>query len=337
MGPQGAPEPSGRPAPVPCPRPVPFRALRLDGSGQYRRDPSADFDRPCGCWRCPACGPVKQRRHVAHFVDVFANLRGLHFVTLTLDPKTGLSERLSRKYLQHCWSKWRKRLARLCDKRGTAFRFVRVIEYQDNGQAHAHVILTAEGVSASEMSAAWFECGGGVVCDVQPFYGSDRDEVARRVGYGIKYALKDAQAPKAPKGRHYVETSEGIGYGSAQAVAKRAAYVAASQASEEKPVGGLDREPVRVWTVNAPRPAKPSNPDAITPADLAAFAALDLDKRSRAYRSRSAAGVWYLHRQHLDGSRTADAQHGYRSLYEVRTGAERTAVQSRLLALARAG
>ena len=322
---------------MPCPRPVKFKGLRLDGSGQYRRDPSADFEKPCGCWRCPACGPVKQRRHVAHFVDVFASRAGLHFVTLTLDPKTGLTERLSRKYLQHCWSKWRKRLARRCAKRGASLDFFRTIEYQDNGQAHAHVILSAEGITAGEMASAWFECGGGVVCDVQPFDARDRDEVARRVGYAVKYALKDAQAPKAPKGRHFVETSEGIGYGSAAAVAKRAAYVAASRAGEKDGGPGLDRQPVRVWTVNAPRPARPSNPDTITPADLAAFAALDLDKRSRSYRSRSPAGLWHLHRQLAGGVRTAELLPEYRSLYELRTQAERTPVQSRVFELAQAG
>ena len=265
-------------------------------------------------------------------MDVFADLEGGHFVTLTLDPKTGLSESLSRKYVQQAWSKWRKRLARLCAKTGAAFRFVRVIEYQASGQAHVHAVLTAEGVAADQMASAWFACGGGVVCDVQPLTG-DRDDLARRIGYAVKYALKDATAPNAPRGRHYVETSEGIGYQSAAAVASRAAYTAREHPERKNQGEGLDGTPGRVWRVNAPRPAKPTNPDAITAADLAAFAALDLGKRSQTYRWRDPGGTWWRIRQLDTGERTRHPLAGYRSLYEERVGAAdraaRPSMQSR--------
>ena len=300
-----------------CPNPVTLEAWTVSTrTGEYFRSGTNDVLKPCGCWSCPACGPLRQRRHVAHFVETFAPLSGVLFVTLTLDPKTGLEEAVSRKYVQHVWSKWRKRLRRLCLKRGSTLRFMRVIEYQHNGQAHVHAILTAERLTADEIAAAWFASGGGVVCDVQELEG-DRGELARRVGYVVKYALKDAMSPDAPRGRHYVETSEGIGYGSAAAIAQRQAYVA-EKGGESEADAVLGPDEVRVWETTVARTPPPKNPDTVTPEDLEAFDALKLDARSTSYRTKDRNGVWWEVRQHPDGTRTRHKCPDYRSLYEQR-------------------
>lgn len=300
-----------------CPNPVTLEASTVDTrTGEMWRDVTADVLKPCGSWGCPVCGPVRQKRHVAHFVEAFAPLSGVLFVTLTLDPKTGLDESESRKYVQHVWSKWRKRLRRLCLKRGSTLRFMRVVEYQSNGHAHVHAIMTAEGVSGDEVAAQWFASGGGVVCDVQELDG-DRAELARRVGYVVKYALKDATSPEAPRGRHYVETSEGIGYGSAAAVAKRQAHVA-ENGDGEASGDDLGAHEVRVWGSSVVPIRPPANPDTVTPEDRERFAALNLEARSTTYRLKDRDGVWWRVEQRDDGTRVRHKLADYRSLYEQR-------------------
>lgn len=303
---------------APCPSPVSLQAHRVNEStGEMSRDLEGDIEKPCGRWACQVCGPAKVRRYVAHFTEEFSGLPGVYFATLTLDPKVGVSASVSRKYVQHCWSKWRKRLNRLSRKRGgDGLRYMRVIEYQSNGQAHVHSIMSIANLTEDEIAAAWFESGGGVVCDIQHMDG-DRDEIARHVGYAVKYALKDALSEDSVRGRHYVETSEGIGYGSAAAIARRLEYVEQKQreGGESDDLGDHEH---RVWTGGMPPSAAAERPDTITDDDLLAFKELNLDRRSNRYRVQDSDGAWWEIRQQEDGSRVRTRLDHYRSLYERR-------------------
>lgn len=260
---------------------------------------------------------------MAHYSDTFSAFDDVWFVTLTLDPKIGLDESDSRKFIIDAWSKWRKRIDRRCAKSGGKFQFVRVVEFQRSGMAHIHAVVSAPGLDQEELAAQWFECGGGVVCDVERLDG-DASSVARRVGYAVKYALKDAKSPGAPRGRHYVESSQGIGYNSQAAKAVRLSYVMEhlNNRDEEEAGDELAPDEVLVWTaVNGGGAAPPDDPDRITAEDRARFAALDLDKRSRTFRVKED-GQWWQVEQHADGTRTRSRLPGYKSLYEQRAEAE---------------
>lgn len=307
---------------VECPRPVRVRAERVNvNTGEMVTDPDGGFDIPCGCWACPVCGPSKRRRYVAHYSDVFSEREGVRFVTLTLDPKSGLAEGDSRKFILHAWSKWRKRINRKAAKTGHRLDFMRVVEFQSNGYAHLHAVLSAPGVEDTELASDWFAVGGGVVVDVAEITG-DREAIARRIGYTVKYALKDATEADSPRGRHYVDSSQGIGYESAPARARRRAYVEEIMQDEPKTGNELGPDEVRVYTTDAGHSARPADPDKITPEEAARFDAILAGNRSRKYRSKGSDGYWYLHEQHEDGTRTKTRLPGYKSLYEQRTETE---------------
>lgn len=314
-----------------CPTPIRITAEAVDtGTGEMRQLDRDAVDLDCGRWQCPHCGPQNQRRWTAHLVDAMAMMAGLRFVTLTIDPKCGVSAADSRAYVVSVWSKFRKRLARAAARTGDRVAFAASIEAQRSGMAHIHAVLSVPGVDAEAMAAHWFACGGGVVVDVQAIAGDTR-EVARRVGYVVKYCLKDAQSTTRTHGTRHLLTSQGLGYHSEAAKAVRTAHVQAmlSETNEngegtEKGEGvepdGLRPGEVRVWTTAARRGGgSVPDPDAPTPDQLERWSKLQLDKRSTSYRFKGDDGIWYLITQHADGTRTKEAQPGYRSLYERRT------------------
>ncbi len=318
-----------------CPNPVRIVAEAVNGgTGEMRSLASGEVFMDCKRWTCPVCGPMLRRRWTAHLVESMAELPGLHFVTLTLDPKCGVEPADSRGYLIAAWSKYRKRLNR---RSSGPVAFACTVEPTRIGMAHLHGVISCPGVDASTLASEWFAVGGGVVVDVQRLDG-DRGDVARRVGYTVKYALKDA-AERHVKGRRYLLTSQGLGYFSEAAKAVRTSYVhdmlnqddetpEGENAPDGKPARPLRPEDelrpgeVLVWTTEAGRGTS-SDPDKPTPEQVERWKALRLDKRSTSFRMKGEDGIWYETTQHPDGTRTKRALPDYRSLYERRTDAER--------------
>jgi hypothetical protein len=266
-------------------------------------------------------------------------MAGLHFVTLTLDPKCGIGPEESHAYLKTTWAKYRKRLN---NRSSSPVSFAATVERQKSGMAHLHCVMSCPGVDADTLAAQWFAAGGGVAVDVQALDG-DRDEIARRVGYTVKYALKGA-ADGHVRSRRYVWTSnDGIGYNSAASKAVRTSYVNSMLDQDETPTGEThgaatpqgetpaDRPArlarpedelrdgeVLVWTTDAVRGGGTADPDKPTAEQLARWAALDLDKRSTSFKMKGADGVWTETTQHADGTRTTRKLTNYLSLYDRR-------------------
>jgi len=280
-----------------CPRPIVFRLSVCDASTGEVRETEETLEKPCGRWSCPWCGPAKQHCLVAHFVNEFARLPELWFITLTLDPKTGIRAEMSRKYLIELFSVFRKRVNYRVKKEDPSkkLHYVGTIEMQKRtGLAHFHAVVSAPGVDAEELGATWFEVGGGVVAHVQPL--DDTMDLAQHVGYALKYALKDALEDPC-KGRQYVLCSQGIGYNTEKAKAARREYMREKgqlhHAFEEPKMEDGEPVPVLIWStesVNVPC----GNPDEITEEDRKYFASLNLDARTTEYRWYDRkTGLWW--------------------------------------------
>jgi hypothetical protein len=85
------------------------------------------------------------------------------FVTLTLDPKRIPPGQRSDRYLRNCWRKMRVSLQR---KFGESLRFISVLEFQESGLAHLHVLVGVY-IPQNWLSEAWQAIGGGRIVDIR--------------------------------------------------------------------------------------------------------------------------------------------------------------------------
>lgn len=242
-----------------CPSPIPFRRLRPDPvTGELQAHKIELIN--CNNKYCPVCGPSLRKKFVGHFTRLFSPLPNLVFLTLTLDPKVGISVEDSRKYVGHIWSRFRKRM----DRRGR-FEYVAATESHKSGYTHLHVLASIpEGMKERETRTQWFLVGGGVVMDYQPLTGN----VAQAVGYVIKYVFKDAA--RHPKKRS-MRVSRGFSYYAEEHKAARKKYAEKRRREEEAAAGKSQAEPdVEFWEPLTFGVAK-GNEDTPTKEDLQRF------------------------------------------------------------------
>jgi len=117
----------------------------------------------CDCLRCPRCCSRKLRRVRAQIAEL-ATKHGLtRFATLTLDPKKLLPDARSDRYLRNCWRKMRVLLERRY--RGVV-QFISVMEFQESGLAHLHVLFGVY-IPQAWLSQAWQSVGGGQIVDIR--------------------------------------------------------------------------------------------------------------------------------------------------------------------------
>jgi hypothetical protein len=119
-------------------------------------------------------------------------------LTLTLDPKKLQGEE-STKYINGVFADFRVYLRR---RLGFAPLYIRVLEYQKNGNAHLHVLLNCY-LPQSWVSDTWSALGGGRIVDIK------RVDMHRMSRYLSKYLTKDMLLC-APKRARRVTTSKGI-------------------------------------------------------------------------------------------------------------------------------
>ncbi len=152
----------------------------------------------CKCWECRYCGPRRAKR-CKHAIAAWAEKLQLNrFVTLTLDPKK-LNGEDSTKYLNRTFAKFRSVLHR---RYGKALSYIRVLEYQQNGNAHFHLLLN-QFIDIKWLRAEWQAVGGGWNVWIKMI------TIRRIVGYVSKYLSKDLLM-SAPKGSRRVTTSRNI-------------------------------------------------------------------------------------------------------------------------------
>lgn len=187
------------------------------------------IEKACGRRSCPYCREWLRRAETAHFIEVYEDREDVKFTTLTLDPKAfpesvGIDPQdfeQTRRYLLHVWE--RKFIKRIKRRVEGDFAYTASIEEHESGRAHIHIVWSCS-LSEEQIRHHWFESGGGVVMESVGI--ADGEDLARQVGYVLKYAFKGAETRK--KGRNAIFNSEGIGFHSEEAKAKRRERVQSS-------------------------------------------------------------------------------------------------------------
>lgn len=152
-----------------------FTAVADDPATQTRRVIRLD----CKCWPCCYCGPRKARRY-RHAIRRIAEKRRLHrFLTLTLDPSKIEGEPVE--YLNRTFAKFRVSLKR---KLGKAPSYIRILEFQENGNPHFHILLS-HYVEFAWIQEAWQAVGGGKFVNIKHV------DVHRVSRYLSKYLTQD--------------------------------------------------------------------------------------------------------------------------------------------------
>jgi hypothetical protein len=146
------------------------------------------------------CGPRKKGAY-QHAIREAAEEHGLtRFVTLTLDPKKlGGDASDSVKHLRNSFNKFRVYLGR---KFGKSIKYIAVIECQENGFAHLH-LLVDRYIEQSWIKGAWSAVGGGQHVDIRH---RDTPKIA---AYLAKYLTKGLLG-NCPKKSRRVTCSRGI-------------------------------------------------------------------------------------------------------------------------------
>ncbi len=154
----------------------------------------------CKCWGCSFCGPRKAKRCRIRIAEIAEAHKLQTLITLTLDPKK-LHGKESTKYINRVFADFRVYLRR---ELSYAPPYIRVLEYQKNGNAHLH-ILTDLGrfVHQSWISKTWAALGGGRVVDIR------RVDMHRVSHYLSKYLTKEMLL-RAPKRARRVTSSKGL-------------------------------------------------------------------------------------------------------------------------------
>ncbi len=152
----------------------------------------------CKCWDCSACGPRRAAMFCIRIAQTAERLKLNKLLTLTLDPAK-LHGAESTKYINEAFAEFRVYLRRYL---GYAPSYIRVLEYQKNGNAHLHVLLGCY-LPQKWVSEAWSAVGGGAIVDIK------RVDMHRVSHYLSKYLTKQ-MIMCAPKGARRVTTSRSI-------------------------------------------------------------------------------------------------------------------------------
>lgn len=134
----------------------------------------------CKRWTCPRCGPQKAKRLQRAIISSAQGKELCRLLTLTLDPTCCRPED-SIPYIRGCWNKFRTSLKR---QSGGSISFIAVLELQQSGYAHLHILIDRY-IAQSWISTAWQAVGGGRIVDVR------RVDIHRIGPYLAKYLTKD--------------------------------------------------------------------------------------------------------------------------------------------------
>ncbi len=117
----------------------------------------------CKRWDCEYCAELKAERYLKGIIRVCKEHDLALFVSLTLDPKKVSGDPIV--YLNRVWHRFIERMRR---RHGRGLQYVRVIEFQRNGNPHIHTMLP-RGVDHAwvklEVRKAWEGTGGGAQVD----------------------------------------------------------------------------------------------------------------------------------------------------------------------------
>jgi hypothetical protein len=151
----------------------------------------------CKSWNCSYCGPRRAKRY-KHAIRATAEALQLRrFITLTLDPSRIEGDPV--RYLNTVFAKLRVYLQR--HHRGSP-QYIRVLEFQRNGNPHFHILID-RCIEVEWIRKAWVAVGGGYIVDIRLV------DVHRVSRYLSKYLTKDLLM-SAPLRSRRVTSSRGI-------------------------------------------------------------------------------------------------------------------------------
>ena len=171
---------------------------RFTVRGKAPNSPETRFFRVnCKSWKCPYCGPRRANR-LRHAIREQAEAQQLRrFLTLTLDPSKIEGDPVC--YLNAAFAKLRVYLRR---HYRVSPQYIRVLEFQKNGNPHLHVLIDRY-IAIEWVRHAWIAVGGGYFVDIRLV------DVHRVSRYLSKYLTKDLLL-SAPLRCRRVTTSRGI-------------------------------------------------------------------------------------------------------------------------------
>jgi hypothetical protein len=152
----------------------------------------------CKCWTCPTCAPRKANRYRKAIGELAEAHRLNKLLTLTLSPEK-LNGEDSTRFINRIFGNLRIYLKR---KLGRSPKYIRILEYQKNGNAHLHILL-GDYVPQRWLSEAWSSLGGGHIVDI-------RRVTMHRVSHYLSKYLTKQMILSAPKRARRVTTSRGI-------------------------------------------------------------------------------------------------------------------------------
>jgi hypothetical protein len=166
--------------------------------GQAPGSPETRFHRVnCKSWNCSYCA-IRRAKRYRHAIRATAEARHLQrFLTLTLDPKKIEGDPV--RYLNAAFAKLRVYLQREC---GVAPQYIRVLEFQKNGNPHFHILIDRY-IDLEWIRRAWVAVGGGSQVDIRFV------DVHRVSRYLSKYLTTDLLM-SAPLRCRRVTSSRGI-------------------------------------------------------------------------------------------------------------------------------
>ena len=152
----------------------------------------------CKCWDCRYCGPRKARRYKRAIRELAEAQKLNRFLTLTLDPSC-MDHEDPVGYINKVFGKWRTYLKR---KFGVSITYIRVLEFQQNGNPHFHILLD-RFISQAWIKQSWQAVGGGKFVHIKYV------DVHRISHYLSKYLTKEMLL-SAPKRSRRVTVSRGL-------------------------------------------------------------------------------------------------------------------------------
>jgi hypothetical protein len=170
------------------------KSSRVAGKARYCR---------IGCkrWKCCGCGPRRAAMYRARILKTAERLKLVKLLTLTLDPKKLAPGEDSTEYINRAFADFRVYLRRKLGKTPT---YIRVLEYQKNGNAHFHILLSRNTWLSQEwLSANWQAVGGGQMVDI-------RCVDLHRVSHYLSKYLTKQMIVEAPDRARRVTTSRDI-------------------------------------------------------------------------------------------------------------------------------
>lgn len=140
--------------------------LKPDDSGDIYSAHSKGI--PCNSWSCPNCRIWKAKKLRQELIDIIRLNELDHLLTLTLDPSSIPSEYLGEinstgKYITYLFNRY---IGTLKSKMKKPIKYVWVKEFQKNGNAHLHILLSTF-LPIKYLRSEWVRIGGGHVMDIQ--------------------------------------------------------------------------------------------------------------------------------------------------------------------------